>query len=827
MSINNVQYFPAQTLSYSEKNEKWSKDCMDAAERIVIFNSNTGIRETYYNKTVNYNLFNGIVDPKDVDKAINPLGILGAKFPGKFQNYPIAVPKINLLLGEESKRAFEWKVMCVNPDAITEKEEKKTEQLMQTLVELAQDPNLDEKQVEEKMQRLQQYQKYSYMDARELMATQTLKYLWYKENIPYKFNQGFADALITAEEIYCCDVVANEPILRKVNPLYLFTLRSGVSPYVEDSDIIVEQSYHPIGYVIDNYYEYLTKKDIQDIEQGHYNSSSSGAVGYKALNPLISIEDYVYGGSPANLIEVNVKGTRYFSGAYDAAGNIRVTRIVWRSRKKIGILKYFDENGQQQETVVNEFYKINESRGEFIDRWMWINEWWEGTKIGMDIYVKIQPRPIQFRSMNNLSASRPGYVGTYYNVNSSKARSLMDMMKPYQYLYDIFMYRVDKAFATYKGPMIEVDLAKVPDEWTPEKWMYMGEATGYLFVDSFREGNKGVATGKLAGNFNTTGKVFNPDMGRYISDHLSMLQHIKEEIGQIAGVTQQREGQIQNRETVGGTERSVLQSSLITEKYFYIHDNLKVRVLTDLLETAKYCWRNGNKKVQYVLDDMTSVVADIDGELLNESEFGIFVSSAAKDIDLFNAIKSLGPQLVQAGKMRFSSLMKTLRSDSISQITREIEELEVAAEQQEQQNIAAQQEAQNAQIQLQNDIEQQKLDLARYKIDEDNRVKLEVAEMQSYMGMENRDLDNDGVPDTMELSKLALEQQKHSADVFTKSQEQYHKDKVHKDEISLREKELALKDKEITTKAKTEKFKAETSLKIARANKNKFDSKKK
>lgn len=821
MSINNIQYFPAQKVAGNKRDEKFYKDCIDAAERITIFSSNTGIRESYMNKIINYNLANGIVDPKDVDRAVNPLGLKGATFPGKFQNYPIAIPKLNLLVGEESKRQFEWKVVVENPDAINEKEEAKKQQLFEKIIELARKPEATQQEIETEMQKFQKYQKYTYQDSREIMATETLNWLWKDQNIPYKFNAGFYDALISAEELYCTDVVANEPILRKVNPLYIFTLRGGMSPYLEDSDIIVEQSYNSIGEVIDNYYEYLTPEQIADIEEGHSANTSGGITGYKAMNPLISIEDYVYSNSPSNLIEVNAKGTKYFSGAYDASGNIRVCRVVWRGRRKLLIVKYFDEDGIQQEKAMSEYYKVNEDIGEFVDRIIWVNEWLEGTKIGTDIYVKMQPRPVQFRSMNNLSKSRPGYVGTYYNINTSKARSMMDLMKPYQYMYDIFMYRIDKAFSVYKGPMIELDFAKLPENWDMNKWMYVGETTGYLPVDSFREGNKGKAMGMLAGHFNTTGKIYNPDMGSYIQDHMGMLNFIKQELGEIAGVTPQRQGAVDNRETVGGVERAVLQSSLITEKYFFIHDNLKIRVLKDLLETAKYCWKNRNKKLQYVLSDMSAKLVEIDGEQFNEAEYGVFVSNAANDVEMFHQLKALAPQLVQADKMRFSELMKVMRSNSVSEITREIEEAELMREQQEQQNIQQQTQIQQEQNQIQLDIENRKLDLQEYKINEDNRVKLEVATIQAYMGTPETDSDSDSIPDVLELQSQALESQKLSAEIFSKNKEMNLKEKEHSDNTKLKNEELNIKKEEIASKERIEKLKAKTAISVASKNKNK------
>lgn len=809
---SNLIYFPTQKRSDKEKNTQWYKDCVDASERIATFNtSSMAIRETYSNKVANYNLANGVIDRKDFEKVVNPLGLKGSTFPQSIQNYPIAIPKLNLLIGEEAKRRFEYKVVVVNPDAITEKEEKKKQDLLQFLVQQAKNESANEQELQAKIQEFGKYQKYSFQDNREIMATHILKYLWYEQKLPEKFNNGFYDALIAAEELYSIDVVANEPVLRKVNPLRLHTLRSGTSPYLEDSDIIVETDYYPIGYIIDNYYEYLTPANIDDIEEGHRNTQG-GLLAYKAINPIMNIDEYLYGDGKG-LIEVNSQGVRYFTGAYDVAGNVKVTRAVWRGFRRIGILKYFDEFGEQQETVVPDGYRVNENLGEFIEKWLWVTEWYEATKIGHDIYVKMQPRPIQFRKLNNLSSARPGYVGTYYNINSNKARSLFDLMKPYQFLYDAFMYRIDRAFSKYKGPMLEVDFAKIPDEWSMDKWMFTGEETGYLFVDSFREGNKGQAMGKLAGNFNTTGKIYNPEMGNYISHHMEMARMIKEELGEIAGITRQREGATESRETKGGIERAVVQSSLNTEKYYFIHDNLKVRVLSDLLETAKYCYRNSNKKIQYISTDMTPAVLDIDGEQLNETEYGLFVSNALSDLETMRFIENQADRLVTEGRIKTSTIIKMYRSDSISEVAREIEEQEAQAEQQAQQQFQQQQETANMAIAQKAESEQLDRDLKKYEIDTRAETEIAKAEISTYFGKPETDVDNDNIPDVLEISKQALEERKHLSDTFAKEKELKLKEKEHNDAMSLEEKKLKLQEKEMKSKEMIEKLKARTALK--------------
>mgnify|MGYP001336589604 CR=1 FL=1 len=229
MSTGNVLSFPPQKKLQSEKNEKWYKDCIDAAERVATYSHNTGIRDTYYNKVINYNLANGIVDQKDIDRAINPFGLKGATFPGTFQNYPVSIPKINLLIGEEAKRPFEWRVIVTNEDAIAEKEEDKKEKLTKFIIDLSKQ-DLDKLQQEKEIQKFSRFLKYDMAEQREQLATHTLNYLWYEQKLPEKFNTGFYDALIAAEELYCCDIVGGDPILRKVNPLGLFTLRAGLSP---------------------------------------------------------------------------------------------------------------------------------------------------------------------------------------------------------------------------------------------------------------------------------------------------------------------------------------------------------------------------------------------------------------------------------------------------------------------------------------------------------------------------------------------------------------------------------------------------------------------
>jgi hypothetical protein len=407
------------------------------------------------------------------------MGIKNATFPATMHNYPIANPKIDLLVGEERKRRFDWHARVVNDDAISDKEEAKkkeifefiqnkihqiqqresqiaNEMLEQQLAQMtpeqrqaaaqppegqqqqqpqgpppqggpqgqqqppAQQPPTQEEemrrqvqesmeqQLQEELAKLDKYLNYEFQDIRERMATHTLNYLYKTLDLKEVFSRGFEDALIAGEEIYCSDIVAGEPILRKCNPLNIHTYRSGESPYINDSDIIIEDQYFAPGMVIDDYHDHLKEKDIRNIDEGTSTNSDDGMINVGDREPSWVID---------GVIDTEAgPGSGMYGQFWDTEGNIRVTRVVWKSLKKIGELTYFDqETGEKLETIVPEDYKVNKETGEEV-KWMWINEWWEGTRIGKDIYVKIQPRPIQFRSMTNLSKCHSGYVGMAYNI---------------------------------------------------------------------------------------------------------------------------------------------------------------------------------------------------------------------------------------------------------------------------------------------------------------------------------------------------------------------------------------------------------------------------
>jgi len=495
---------------------------------------------------------------------------------------------------------------------------------------------------------------------------------------------------------------------------------------------------------------------VDTLEKGYESVSSSKGGTLNHTNTFPRLYSSSQLGGSASPMEDLVSTNSVYNLPYDYEGNVRIVRVRWKGRRKIGKLTYFNEvTGDQEERLVSERYKVNEELGESV-KWIWINEAYEGTRIGQGTYVKTRPREIQMRHFDNPSKCFLGYVGTDYG------KSLMGRMESYQYLYNVYMRRLELAIAKYKGPIYELDITKKPEEWDIEQWMYYAEILGWAVIDPFNEGKKGSATGKLSGNFNTTGKVLDADVGNYIQQIIGMLEYIERQMGQIAGVSEQRQGQISNRETVGGIERAVTQSSHITEKWFFVHDETKKRVLIALLDTAKQIWKNDkSKKLGYIMDDMSRQMIDFNGEDFSSTEYDLFITNSTDDMEIKQSLKEMSHAAVQNGAS-MTLPITILRSDSISDMAKKIEEEESQRAQREQDREQQTLEAQKQMQQLELQDKQADRELKYHEIDSTNATKLQIAGMQPDETVEDTSL---------EERKIDLQESKQSSEELIKNRQ--------------------------------------------------------
>lgn len=789
--MGDIIQFPQQQLPFSRKTKKWRKQILDWASNKSYFNYSP-VRKSVNGMVINQHLINGTLHMDDLKLFLNPSQIDANYIPEQIIHYPIINSKINVLKGEESKRVFDWRVIVTNPNAISEIEENKKNALFQKLQEAVQNKSQSEEDFNAELERIDYFFQYEWQDIREIRGNALLTHYVKEYNIPKIFNDGFQDGIVFGEEIYQVDIRGGEPILEKLNPMKVRVFKSGYSSRVEDADMVILEDYWSPGKIIDVYYDQLSATDIKYIEElpsqidnGSYDS----------------MDNYDDRAGQVHTSQVSVDGENFYSDLfgdsnltndlmpYDTLGNIRVTRVYWKSRRKIKKIKSYDpETGETLYNLYPETYILNEELGEE-EQVFWINEAWEGTMIGKRIYVQMRPRIIQYNRLSNPSRCHFGIIGSVYNMNDEKPFSLVDMMKPYSYYYDAVHDRLNKLIEKNKGKMMVLDLAKVPKGWTMDKWLYYAQLMNVAVIDSFKEGSMGAANGKLAGGMNNASSgVIDMELAGSIQATINILEYIKGEMSEVAGISKQREGQISNRETVGGVERATLQSSHITEWLFTIHDDVKKRVLEAFLETAKIALRGRSKKFQYILGEGVIKIVDIDGDEFAECDYGLVIDNSNELQQLSQKLDMLTQAAIQ-NQYSMSTIMKLFTSTSFMEKIRMLEREEQTKQQQSQQVQQQEMQIQQQMIQQKVQSEQAKMEQDYKMNSENNQTKILVAEINSKaeadrLAMMNQD---DGIQEMSEVDRAKLSEQIRQFDQTLQLQ---------KDKLTL-EKEKAQKDQEL------------------------------
>lgn len=794
---------PRQKVLRSVKETlEWKHKCVDA-----IIASTKGKdsqrRRSVTERKRNYDLLNNKIDITHFEHVTNPFN-LGKNQPNKFQlpatlqPYDVLFPIFNVLFGEEHKRFFNPIVRVVNDTAITEKEEQTKQTIVQALMQylmqgVEQDPNNPQPPPEEVIKAAQMSAK----DMRELTAEKFLSY--YKKRFKLKdvFATGWKDWLIAGEEFYRVEEVAGEVSVKRVNPLQIFFKIGENNDSIEDCDQILEENYLTVNQIIDEFYEVLTPEQIDELE----NYYPSGIPGNQVINPLTIKE---------------VETIYHFQNQESFIDRIPVYRVRWKSFRKIGTFYYIDpQTGEEQSFTVDESWEWDKKDPQQRVEWYWVSEYWEGVRIGMDMYIEpmIRRRPQQFRTMDNLSKCKSGYFGRMCSATNTQSTSLMDRLVPWVYLYFIIWYDTELALATNIGKIALLDVSMIPDGWEIDKWMYYARAMRVGFVNSMNEGNKRMGINQ---NMSTQNKELNLEMGSYIQFNIQLLQEIERKIQNTAGVPPQRLGAISNQELVGNVERSIVQSSLVTEDLFRMHNLTKLDVCEAILEVAKDVYKDDSKILQYVTDDLQTVLFQLDGMEFNNADYGVFVTDDNKDMEVFQAMKEHMKFALQNDQMAFHQIADIYTTESVSEIRSTLKQYynEKMEQAQAQQQQAAQ--MQQEQIAAQKEMHQEDMQLKQYISDTTNETKIQVAQIATYNRQQDLDINENLIPDPLEIGAQALKQRELDSKEFIEKLK-FQADKVTK------AKELQIKEKEIASKEKIEKLKSETALKVAKTNKNKYD----
>lgn len=754
---------PCQKLPMSQKDDKWKKATINAyISKFYFGNNNDASRKL--NMKIAYDLYNSVFDELDFKYITDPYKVQDG-FPASVQNFNIIKPKIDLLLGEMTKRPCPLRVVQTNEEAASKVQEKYKENLMATLLEVATQGGPDDPVTDKDMQQLEaveKYMSYDYSDIAEKNAYHTLNYLQEKQELKSKFVLGFHDWLAASMAVFYTGQLNGEPVCERVNPLNFSFDYSPHVRYIEDGEWAVRRMRMTPTSIYDRFYDIMDEEALDTLIT-KFNYS-----GTRERNGTGEFKSITWRNTPMK-----------YADDYDVfTGNtIDVWHVTWKSLKKVGFITTIDKDGNEIEDIVDETYKPE--KGEKIE-WDWVVEVWEGWRIGDDLFLGMGPVPEQSISIDNPNSASLPYVGAVFNNNNSAPKSLIDIMKPLQYMYITVWYRLELALARDKGKVINMDVTQIPKSMGVDvnKWLHYLSAAGVNLINPYEEGwdIPGREGGKPS-SFQAFSQV-DLTMSDVIIGYINLMAKIEDMIGELSGVTKQRQGQVSSNELVGNVQQTIIQSSHITEMIFYMYDQVKRRVLTNLLNIAKNVWSNSKKKkLHYITDEAMRVFMDITDDFLM-SDFDIFITDSTKENQDIEQIRQLYQPAMQNGASLLD-IASIMTSSNMTDIKSKLEKIEKSRQQREEemqkQQLAVQQEATQAMAQAEAnraELEQAKLSIQESDSIRKSETAIQVALINAKAKMAGDMMSADGEPqeedNTLEVAKFKAQLEKDRLDMTHK-----------------------------------------------------------
>jgi hypothetical protein len=734
---------------YKEKIDSYDKEANNTAS---IYG---GISE-YKRMKVNCDLYNNIIDLADFAYVCTPFGAKVGELPANMVNRDISSYRIKTLLGMEMKRPFGYKVLATNVEATTRREEEQSKRIRDYVIEqimlpIKQQVELqyqeqtkgreltpqEKKDIQDQIAQaiqaqtppeVKRYMERDHQDPSEVQGHQIMEYLMKEQDIKRKFNNGWKYGLLTAYEVYWVGIVNNKPVLKVVNPIRFNCDKSPDLDYIENGEWAVAEWRMSPSDVVKTFK--LTDKEIDDVYKNHHN--------YNETYLRENLHDF-----SNSHVDINHH-------------TVKVIHVQFKGLRKVGWLDYIDKDGNlQTRFLVDEQYKLNRENGDVKIEWEWIPETYEGYKIGADIYKNMQPVPGQTKDVDTIYECKLSYHGVIYDNTNSQPTCPMDRMRVDQYYYDIIWYRIELLMASDKGKKVLMNINAIPESAgiDVEKWQYFFESTPFMWYNPDEEG-------MTQQDVNTIAKTIDLSLASDINNYINLAMAIDNRCGKSVGVTDPVLGQTSASQSVGNNQQNLIQTSHILEPYFDLHASVKKNVLNSLLTVAKIAYTNSKLEVlNYVLDDMSRRILDIDVNLLDNSTLGLFIEDSGEAQESQELVRNLAHAAMQNQTIELSDVLAVVKQKG----TQEAEEALKAAEK-------ARHEREDTNAQKQREFDSEQADKARehekevWANEKDNIILKEeerrktVVQAQAMMSMgfnENKDVDNDGQLDIIEVMKNA------------------------------------------------------------------------
>jgi len=818
-----LNIFPDQFKTDKEKqDESWVKNTMDYFANKA-YAEYVKSRDTFVK---NYDLVKGILRMEDFYqepqvKSFTQMLETDLKLPAHVKHYSILTTPINELVGEISKRPDAFRVKAFDDDSQAEELQFKTELLQKYVLQEAKEKilqkaamdgqeiseeDLQKMTMEEVKDELDDYTSVAEKWANHILTCQKAEF-----NLKEKSEDAFRDMLISAREFYHI-YEDNSKLgfnIEVANPKNTWFLTTPDRKYISDPTGRAQGAYAAgtvqvmeLSEIIESIPD-LSKEEIdhlrsslQDYGLINVRESNLGnpdvtpgndSVQYDTFDPLVLQTRMIIESEMKN----NDDGLQDFLGLTSNVSSFGykyvVVRCYWISKKKIGKLIYIDEMGNEQSLIVDETYKSNTIPTQQSLEWGWVNEWYQGTKIGPDIYF-IKP----YKLLNYCPI-----IGITHEIKNTEAKSLVDLMKPFQVLYNVCMNQLYKLLEKEVGKVYLTSIRHIPipkdgdSQDALDVWEMEARNRGVMFIDDSPENLKSPSS------FNQFRDI---DLTRTqeIQSRYQLAMQLKNECWELVGMSKQRMGSVSASESATGTNTAIQQSYSQTEPLFVAHEYVLGQLYQAIIDAALY---TESKKPQSTLSYITnageSAFVQVNGDDLKFRDLKVFLTNRPEDKKAFDEIRALSQAVIQNGGS-LHDVIELYSTNSIRQMKKVFktlkerqEEMQERQQQMQEQQQQAAQEQQQQQIAQAQQIHEQQLAHDDYQAELDRINKKEIALINAESkGVGLPDVDQNAVPDVLEMTKISNDQSKAAKDYQMKMMDIQSKSKQAMDKMSLEREKL-------------------------------------
>jgi hypothetical protein len=819
-----LNIFPDQFKTEKEKmDESWIKNTMD-------YFSNKAYAEYVKNRDTfvkNYDLMKGILRMEDFYqepevRSFTDVLTSDLELPAYVKMYSIITTPVNELVGEISKRPDTFRVKAFDDDSQAEELQFKTDTLQEYVIaqvkqQLMQKAaiageEIDDEQLQQLTMEQVKDQLDSYTSVAEKWANHILTCQKAEFNLKEKSEDAFRDMLISAREFYHI-YEDNSKLgfnIEVANPKNTWFLTTPDRKWISDPTGRAQGAYAAgtvqvmeLSEIIESIPD-LTKEEIdhlrsslQDYGLINVRESNLGnpdaipgqdSVMYDTFDPLVLQTRMII----ESEMKENNDGLKDFLGLTNNVSSFGykyvVVRSYWISKRKIGKLIYVDEFGNEQSILVDETYKSGTIPTQQSLEWGWVNEWYQGTKIGPDIY-HIKP----FKLLNYCPI-----IGTTYEVKNTEARSLVDLMKPFQVIYNVCMNQLYKLLEKEVGKVQLMSLRHIPipkdgdAQDALDIWEMEARNRGVVFIDDSPENLKAPSS------FNQFTAL---DLTRTqeIQSRYSLAQQMKAECWELVGMSKQRMGSVSASESATGTNTAMQQSYSQTEPLFVAHEYVMGQLYQAIIDAALYVESSKPQStLSYITSEGLSAFVQVNGSDLKFRDLKVFLTNRPEDTQMFNELRQLSQAIIQNGGTLYDvvELYSSKSQRELKKTFKDLRDRQIALQEQQQQLAEQQQQSQQEQAQAtlqqaaQLAQEQQVNDNYQKELDRQSKEKIAIIQATGFGKVESEDVNANAVPDVLEVSKINMEQQKAAKDYGLQIADIQAKNKQASDKFSIEKEKL-------------------------------------